>query len=247
METQWTFFGCVNKEEFSLGCFRRRQSFQKDIEVTIHHLRRDYRYGSLKREDMPHDPMELFHTWFAELRGLELPEWFEVNAMSLSTHRLDGGTACRIVLLKEIQKDAFLFFTNYLSDKGHEIAANPQVALGFHWPILDRQVRIEGHAEKTDDQISEHYFRSRPRSSQLSAHISPQSDVIEQESLLAEMVEALDKKLQGADVPRPPHWGGYRVIVDKIEFWQGRPSRLHDRFRYTKRSDESWQLDRLGP
>jgi pyridoxamine 5'-phosphate oxidase len=215
--------------------------------VTIHHLRRDYRYGSLKREDMPHDPMELFHAWFAELRGMDLPEWFEVNAMSASTHRLDGGIACRIVLLKEIQKDAFLFFTNYQSDKGREIAANPNVALGFYWPILDRQVRIEGVAEKTDEATSERYFRSRPRSSQLSANISPQSDIIEHDSILAEMVEALDKELAGGDVPRPAHWGGFRVVADKIEFWQGRPSRLHDRFRYVKQSDRTWHLDRLGP
>ncbi len=215
--------------------------------MTIHHLRRDYRYGSLKREDMPHDPMALFHAWFEELRGLELPEWFEVNAMSLSTHRLDGGTACRIVLLKEVQHDAFLFFTNYLSDKGREIATNPRVALGFYWPILDRQVRIEGVAEKTDEATSERYFRSRPRSSQLSANISPQSDVIEHDSLLADMVEALDKELAGGDVPRPLHWGGFRVVAEKMEFWQGRPSRLHDRFRYMKQSDGSWQLDRLGP
>ena len=215
--------------------------------MTIHHLRRDYRYGSLKREDMPSDPMELFHAWFAELRGLDLPEWFEVNAMSVSTHRLNGGTACRIVLLKEVQTDAFLFFTNYQSDKGREIEANPHVALGFYWPILDRQVRIEGVAEKTDEATSERYFRSRPRSSQLSANISPQSETIEHDSLLAEMVEALDKDLQGADVPRPSHWGGYRVVAERIEFWQGRPSRLHDRFRYTKQQDHTWHLERLGP
>jgi pyridoxamine 5'-phosphate oxidase len=215
--------------------------------VTIHHLRRDYHYGSLKREEMPAHPMDLFAAWFAELRSMDLPEWFEVNAMSLSTHRLDGATACRIVLLKEIQDDSFLFFTNYQSDKGREISANPRVALGFYWPILDRQVRVEGIAEKTDEATSEKYFRSRPRSSQLSANASPQSEVILHESQLAEMVESLDRSLQGADVPRPAHWGGYRVTAHAIEFWQGRPSRLHDRFRYTREASGGWRLDRLGP
>jgi pyridoxamine 5'-phosphate oxidase len=215
--------------------------------MTIHHLRRDYKYGSLQRQDMPKEPMPLFESWFSELRGMDLPEWFEPNAMSLSTQRRDGGSACRIVLLKEIQHDSFLFFTNYDSDKGKEITANPNVALGFYWPILDRQVRVEGIAEKTDAEISERYFRSRPRSSQLSANVSPQSAIIENESTLSELVEQLDHQLQGAEVPRPGHWGGYRVRADAIEFWQGRPSRLHDRFRYTRNPSAGWQLDRLGP
>jgi pyridoxamine 5'-phosphate oxidase len=215
--------------------------------MTIHHLRRDYKYGSLTREQMPSEPMGLFQQWFQELRSLELPEWFELNAMTLATHRPNGGAACRIVLLKEIEPDAFLFFTNYESDKGQEIAADASVALGFYWPVLDRQVRVEGIASKAEADISERYFRSRPRSSQLSANISPQSRPIPDEDLLQKMVDALDQRLAGDDVPRPENWGGYRVRPESIEFWQGRPSRLHDRFRYTRDGSESWHLERLGP
>lgn len=215
--------------------------------MTIHHLRRDYQYGSLTRETMPSEPMGLFQTWFQELRAQDLPEWFEVNAMTLATHRPDGGAACRIVLLKEIEPDAFLFFTNYQSDKGQEIEHDARVALGFYWPILDRQVRIEGIATKTEPEISQRYFESRPRSSQLSANASPQSRPIQDESELQRLVEDLDRQLAGADVPRPSHWGGYRVRPESIEFWQGRPSRLHDRFRYTRQSQGGWHLERLGP
>ncbi len=215
--------------------------------MTIHHLRRDYRYGSLQLDQMPSDPMPFFQTWFEELRTMEMPEWFEPNAMSLSTHKLDGGTACRIVLLKIVDADGFVFFTNYESDKGCEISANPKVALDFYWPIMDRQVRVEGIAERTDDSLSEQYFHSRPRSSQLSAYVSPQSKVIESESHLEELVTQLDAKLAGAEVPRPDYWGGYRVRPSAIEFWQGRPSRLHDRFRYDRSLSGVWTVHRLGP
>ena len=215
--------------------------------MTIHHLRRDYRFGSLTREQMPEDPISLFQTWFDQLRSTDLPEWFEPNAMSLATAKPDGGAACRIVLLKEFDERGFTFFTNYLSAKGEQIDSDPRVTLGFFWPIIERQIRIEGIATKVDPSLSEKYFRSRPRSSQLSANVSPQSQVIADESTLTKLVDQLDSKLQGADVPCPEHWGGYRVRPDLIEFWQGRPSRLHDRFRYLRRDDGHWQVDRLGP
>ncbi|MEI6525526.1 MAG: pyridoxamine 5'-phosphate oxidase [Planctomycetota bacterium] len=214
--------------------------------MTIHHLRRDYRFGSLTRDQMPEDPIALFRTWFDELRSMDLPEWFEPNAMSLATAKPERGAACRIVLLKEFDDRGFTFFTNYLSSKGEQIAADNRVALGFFWPILERQIRIEGFATKVDPSLSEKYFRSRPRSSQLSANASPQSQIIQDESTLTQLVEDLDAKLQGAEVPCPEHWGGYRVSPELIEFWQGRPSRLHDRFRYLRRPG-GWQVDRLGP
>ncbi len=214
--------------------------------MTIHHLRRDYRFGSLTRDQMPDDPIALFRTWFDELRSMDLPEWFEPNAMSLATAKPERGAACRIVLLKEFDDRGFTFFTNYLSSKGEQIAADNRVALGFFWPILERQIRVEGFATKVDPSLSEKYFRSRPRSSQLSANASPQSQIIQDESTLTQLVEDLDAKLQGAEVPCPEHWGGYRVSPELIEFWQGRPSRLHDRFRYLRRPG-GWQVDRLGP
>ena len=214
--------------------------------MTIHHLRRDYRFGSLTRDQMPDDPIALFRTWFDELRSMDLPEWFEPNAMSLATAKPERGASCRIVLLKEFDDRGFTFFTNYLSSKGEQIAADNRVALGFFWPILERQIRIEGFATKVDPSLSEKYFRSRPRSSQLSANASPQSQIIQDESTLTQLVEDLDAKLQGAEVPCPEHWGGYRVSPELIEFWQGRPSRLHDRFRYLRRPG-GWQVDRLGP
>ena len=214
--------------------------------MTIHHLRRDYRFGSLTRDDMPQDPIELFRVWFNQLRQLDLPEWFEPNAMSLATSKPDGGAACRIVLLKEFDQRGFTFFTNYLSAKGQQIDRDQKVALSFFWPIIERQIRIDGIASKVEPSLSEKYFRSRPRSSQLSAKVSPQSQIIPDDTTLPKLVEDLDALLQGGEVPCPDHWGGYRVYPESIEFWQGRPSRLHDRFRYL-RSNRSWQIDRLGP
>jgi pyridoxamine 5'-phosphate oxidase len=192
--------------------------------------------------------MLFFRNWFAQLQETELPEWFEVNAMTLSTSNPDGGACSRIVLLKQIDDDGFLFFTNYESEKGAQIEIDSNVALNFFWPILDRQVRVEGLALKTSNVISDQYFLSRPRSSQLGAVASPQSQPIPDDHALEQAIQELDNSYVGQPVPRPENWGGYKVFPHMVEFWQGKPSRLHDRFRYRKSSTSStWQIQRLAP
>ncbi len=220
----------------------------RDHKLSIHHLRRNYSYGSLVHSDLPKEPMPLFQEWFAHLQESELPEWFETNAMTLSTTDGQGRVSSRIVLLKQLEPDGFVFFTNYDSAKGADIATNSYVAIHFFWPAFDRQVRIEGHAFKTTTAVSDQYFASRPRSSQLGAAASPQSQVIQNESELERVIEELDKRYEGQPVPRPAHWGGYKVVPQIVEFWQGKPSRLHDRYRYRlNESDRSWTLERLAP
>ena len=192
--------------------------------------------------------MQLFKDWFAQLHASELPDWFEVNAMTLSTSNLAEGVSSRIVLLKHLDEDGFLFFTNYDSAKGHQIAIDPHVAIHFYWPIFDRQVRIEGKATKTSAEISNNYFESRPRTSQLGAVVSPQSEIISDDAQLARDMDELDKKVGGQSSPRPENWGGYKVTPLMMEFWQGKPSRLHDRFRYQLNEQSGvWTIDRLAP
>lgn len=219
--------------------------------MSLQDLRRNYTFGSLSAESIPDCPMAFFEQWWKELQSLELPEWFEINAMTLSTSSRQDGVSSRIVLLKDLRdgdEKGFCFFTNYHSAKGKQIAANPNASLNFFWPCLERQVRVTGQIVKTSVSMSDSYFAARPRSSQLGAIASPQSEVLEKSEDLQERIEQLEKEFDGQDIPRPDHWGGYRLIPSTIEFWQGRPSRLHDRFLYERSADHnSWTIKRLAP
>ncbi len=189
------------------------------------------------------DPIALFDRWFREAReaGLYLPE-----SMSLATATADGRPSVRLVLLKGFDERGFVTYTNYESRKGIEIAENPQAALAVHWPILQRQVRINGPVEKTSEEESTRYFDSRPRGSRVGAWASDQSSVLSSREELEDRFREFQERFSGAEVPLPPFWGGYRVIPETIEFWQGRANRLHDRLRFT-RSGEGWTIDRLYP
>lgn len=205
-------------------------------------LRRDYRGESLNEADVAADPFTQFQRWFDEALRAELPM---ANAMTLATVAADGAPSARIVLLKGIDHGGFVFFTNYMSRKGRELAANPRAALVFHWTDLEREVRIDGSVEKVSAAESDEYFASRPLGSRHAAIASPQSEVVASRADL-EARFAAAAATHGEAAPRPPHWGGYRVKPVSVEFWQGRPSRLHDRLLYTRQGDR-WTLSRLAP
>ena len=206
-------------------------------------LRRSYQYARLQRQDLHADPFEQFSRWFMQAQQAQLPE---PNAMTLATADSSGRPSARIVLLKGLEQQHFLFYSNYRSRKGQELAHNPQAALVFNWLELERQVRIEGRVQRLGREESLAYFRSRPYASQLGAWASQQSEVIADDEDLAGRLEALRQRYPQGEVPLPDFWGGYALEADVLEFWQGRPSRLHDRFRYTRNAD-SWQLVRLSP
>jgi pyridoxamine 5'-phosphate oxidase len=210
---------------------------------SIADIRIDYRLKSFLEADAATDPYTQFGQWWLEAVESKIEE---VNAMTLATATVDGFPSARIVLLKGYDKNGFVFFTNYQSQKGQEIAANPKACLLFFWKELERQVRIEGSIEKISAADSEIYFKSRPLGSRIGAWCSPQSTVIKDRSILDKNVTHFTNKFINEEVPRPEHWGGYIVKPTAIEFWQGRSSRLHDRLRYTAIS-EGWKLERLAP
>lgn len=206
-------------------------------------IRTDYLLKTLSEDEVAASPIGQFTTWWDEAVKSEVEE---VNAMTLATATPDGIPSARIVLLKSYDEKGFEFFTNYNSQKGREITENPRVALVFFWKELQRQVRIEGTIQKTTVSESDNYFHSRPTGSQIGAWSSPQSQVIASRAVL-ESNEQKYRTQFGDSIPRPPHWGGYVVLPVKIEFWQGRHSRLHDRIQYTRLNDGSWKIERLAP
>ena len=190
------------------------------------------------------DPINQFRRWFddAIASGSRLPE-----SMTLATATAEGKPAARVVLLKQVDEHGFVFYTNYRSAKAKELDENPQAALVFYWVGLDRQVRVEGKVERVSSAESEEYFKTRPRESQLGALASPQSEVIEGREVLEEHLRALAEEYRDREVPRPAHWGGYRLKPERIEFWENRPGRLHDRIVYDLQADGSWTIKRLAP
>jgi pyridoxamine 5'-phosphate oxidase len=234
--------------------------------MAIADLRREYNLTGLRREDLAADPMAQFKRWFEEaanqrasgrvrkffiglyksLLQISGVEPMEINAMTLATSDRAGRTSARVVLLKGVDERGFIFFTNYDSRKGRELEENPNAALVFYWAELERQVCVAGVAKKISREESEAYFKSRPRGSRIGAWVSRQSEVIQDRAVLDARWKEFDAKYPD-DVPMPPHWGGYVLSPERIEFWQGRPSRLHDRFCYSKLPEQGWKIERLSP
>ena len=215
--------------------------------MTFDQMRLSYTRSGLAESDLAADPVTQFRHWFTEANSDDKPAWLEVNAMTLATADTAGRVTTRIVLLKAIEDDHFLFFTNYRSEKARQIAANRQVSLGFHWPHLERQVRIVGTATQVARSVSQAYFDSRPRDSRLGAMLSDQSAEISGREVLQTKLDSLQRQFADTDqLPCPDHWGGYAVNPSEVEFWQGRESRLHDRLLY-RRHESSWRVCRLSP
>ncbi len=204
----------------------------------------EYPLGSLTEADLDPDPFRQFARWFEQARASGAAD---PHAMTLATATRDGIPSARMVLLNAFDAHGFVFYTNYESRKGRDLAQNPYAALVFYWPELRRQVRAAGRAERLTPAESDAYFRRRPAGSQLGAWASRQSEVIAGREALERRVEELAAEFAGREIPRPPYWGGYRIIPDSFEFWQSRPNRLHDRFRYFPTPDDGWRIERLAP
>lgn len=207
--------------------------------------RKSYEKSALMEGAISDNPMELFQKWFYEVEAYDGVD--ETNAMTISTIGLDGYPKNRVVLLKKYTYEGFIFYTNYESEKGKAISQNPNVCISFFWPNMERQIIIKGKVEKIAENLSDGYFESRPEGSKLGAIVSDQSSVITSREVLEEKLEHLEKSLRGKEIERPKNWGGYIVKPVSIEFWQGRPNRLHDRIRYTLQEDFDWKIERLSP
>jgi pyridoxamine 5'-phosphate oxidase len=206
-------------------------------------LRKDYSLAGLAEKDLAKDPFRQFEKWFQEAEAAKIPE---PNAMTLATATRDGRPSARTLLLKGLDGRGFVFFSNYESRKGRELDANARATLVFPWIAMERQVIVEGAVTKVAREESDAYFHSRPRGSQLSAWVSAQSTIISDRRVLEDSLKALEAKYAGQEVPLPPQWGGWRLLPDSVEFWQGRRSRLHDRLRY-RREKDGWTIERLAP
>jgi len=235
--------------------------------MSIADFRREYNLGGLRRSDLAPDPLTQFNQWFEQAAnaraGGRVRRFFiriyksillltgnppaDVNAMTLATADKEGHPSARIVLLKGVDARGFMFFTNYESRKGRELTENPEAALVFYWPDLERQVCVAGSVTKLPQAESEAYFTSRPRGSRIAAWASNQSEVVPDRAALEKKWNELEAQYPGEKVPMPPYWGGYVLNPTRLEFWQGRPNRLHDRFRYSRAASNSWQLERLSP
>ncbi|MGE0446441.1 MAG: pyridoxamine 5'-phosphate oxidase [Vicinamibacterales bacterium] len=211
--------------------------------MSLADIRRDYQGQPLDEQHADADPLRQFAVWMAQAREVET----DPTAMTLATATTDGLPSARVVLLKGVDEGGFVFYTNYESRKGRELAENPRASLVFYWPSVNRQVRVVGRVERVSAEQSDAYFASRPADSRLAASVSPQSDPIAHREALNALFAQAQARHPGGDVPRPPFWGGCRVMPDEIEFWQGRESRLHDRLRYRRNADGTWTRDRLAP
>ncbi len=212
-------------------------------DTNVKNMRQHYESRTLSEKDVDKNPFKLFADWFSEVSDADL---MEPNAVNIATVNKKGDVSARMVLLKSYDEQGFVFFTNYKSSKAHDLASSNKAALTFWWDKLYRQVRIQGHVEKVSKQESKEYFHSRPRGSQIGAIASHQSAVIDSYKVLEDEYEKLEQQYENTVVPYPEHWGGYRVIPNLFEFWQGRPNRLHDRLRYIRISSD-WKIERLSP